>query len=104
MSPRLCNICILCLLWTFRSAGSVVFPADTDWRYYPGRSEASPADPSAWRALNFDDSGWQAGKGPFYYENQPASGTAYTGNTDLTDMQGNYTCIFMRKTFQVNNP
>src|SRR5689334_6320753 len=76
---------------------SVIFPSDTEWKYFPGRTEASA--PGAWRTLDFDDSPWSSGQAPFYYDDQPTSATAYTGNTQLSDMRGNYTCIFMRKTF-----
>ena len=37
------------------------------------------------------------------FRNDPGSPTAYTGNTVLTDMSGNYTCIFLRQTFVVTN-
>src|ERR1051325_6862074 len=79
---------------------SVVFPADTQWKYSSGLTEASPGDLTAWRLPDFDDSSWATGLAPFYYDDQPGSATAYSGTTDLTDMRGNYTCIFMRKTFQ----
>jgi len=60
-------------------------------------------DPAAWRAIAFNDSGWFIGQAPFYYENSPGSATAYSGNTQLNDMFGGYTCIFMRQTFVVPN-
>ena len=70
----------------------------------PGTAEASPQDPSAWRTKDFDDSVWTTGKGPFYYDDQPGSATAYSGNTQLTDMRGNYSSIYLRKEFVVGNP
>ena len=88
----------------FSTSGSVVFPADTQWKYFPGLSEASADDRSAWRVASFDDSSWLTGAAPFYYENQPDSGNAFTGNTVLSDMFGNYSCVFLRKTFVVNSP
>jgi hypothetical protein len=48
----------------------------------------------------FNDGNWLVGNSPFYYEN--ASG--YSGNTALDDMNGNYSCIFMRKVFTISNP
>ncbi|MCX8155774.1 MAG: lamin tail domain-containing protein [Verrucomicrobiae bacterium] len=73
------------------------------YRFFRGYGEASnPVQ--AWRALNFDDSAWESGPAPFYYENQPGSATAYTGNTALLDMYGGYTCLYMRRIFQVPNP
>ena len=53
--------------------------------------------------MGFDDSAWATSQAAFYYENSPGSSTAYTGNTDLTDMFGNYTCVFLRQTFVVTN-
>lgn len=88
----------------FSSLAAVVFPADTEWRYLPGKAEASPQDPMAWRLPPFDDSSWFTGKGPFYYEDQPTSANAYTGNTLLSDMRSNYSSLFLRKSFTVTNP
>ena len=53
--------------------------------------------------MGFDDSAWATSQAAFYYENNPGNPTAYTGNTVLTDMFGNYTCIFLRQTFVVTN-
>ncbi|WCJ60368.1 lamin tail domain-containing protein [Fontisphaera persica] len=73
------------------------------YRFFRGYTEASTPI-QAWRSLNFDDSSWESGPAPFYYENQPGSATAYTGNTALLDMYGAYTCVFLRRVFQVPNP
>jgi hypothetical protein len=81
----------------------VVFPTSSTWRFFKGLSEASSPDPTLWRAIGFDDASWPAGQGAFYFENQPGSATAYTGNTLLSDMLGGYTCVFLRKTFVVTN-
>jgi hypothetical protein len=86
------------------SRAAEVFPSDTDWRYLKGTVEASQPDSTAWRRVDFDDSGWLTGRAPFFYEDQPGTGTAFTGNTELRDMRNNYTCIFLRKTFVVRNP
>ncbi len=75
---------------------------NSTWKYFKGRSEASSPS-TAWRTNGFNDSAWTLAQEPFYYENDPTSATAYTGNTDLTDMDGGYTCIFMRQTFVVPN-
>src|ERR1035437_8941217 len=83
-------------------AGVLVSPNST-WRFLKGNSEASSPDATAWRQLDFDDSAWAASQAAFYYENQPGSSTAYTGNTVLADMFGYYTCIFMRQQFVVTN-
>ena len=98
-----------CILLFFASlnvlpcvAGVLVSP-DSTWRFFKGYSEASTPDTAAWRQLGFDDSAWATSQAAFYYENDPGSPTAYTGNTVLTDMFTNYTCIFLRQTFVVTN-
>ncbi|MBN1441244.1 MAG: lamin tail domain-containing protein, partial [Planctomycetes bacterium] len=102
-------------LWT-RSASALLLliasglvsglPADdvlyvrggSTWRYLPGLAEASSPDAAAWRQVGFDDSAWASGPAPFGF------GEAGLG-TDLSlldpRMQGSYTCIFLRQTFQV---
>jgi len=81
----------------------VLVPQDSYWRFFKGYSEASTPDTTAWRQSGFDDSAWANSQAAFYYDNQPGSSTAYTGNTVLTDMFGGYTCIFLRRTFVVTN-
>lgn len=91
--------------WLDRSIQAAeVIPLDAEWKYLKGTAEASSPDTAAWRQAGFDDSAWASGRGAFYYENQPASGTAYTGNTELPDMNGGYTCVFLRKTFVLSDP
>ena len=80
------------------------FSTNSTWKYFKGVSEASSPDATAWRTINFSDAAWLSGQGPFYYENDPGSATAYSGNTLLSDMYGGYTCIFMRQMFVVTNP
>ena len=98
-----------CLLLLFASlnvlpcVGGVLVAPNSSWRFFKGYAEASTPDATAWRQLGFDDSAWATGQAAFYYENQPGSSTAYTGNTVLTDMFGHYTCIFLRQTFVVTN-
>ena len=81
----------------------VLIATNSTWRYFKGLAEASNPDTTAWRQVGFDDSGWASGLSAFYYENQPGSANAYTGNTVLTDMDGHYTCLFMRRAFVVSN-
>ena len=95
---------VLCFVTVWAATAGVIFPTNSTWTYFKGLSEASSPDPTAWRAVDFDDSSWATGQGAFYYENQPGSVTEYTGNTLLNDMFGGYTCIFLRKTFVVTNP
>jgi hypothetical protein len=87
----------------FSAHGGSIFPTNSVWKYFKGVSEASTPDTTAWRNVGFNDSAWSTGTAPFYYENDPGSATAYSGNTDLTNMDGSYTCIFMRQTFVLTN-
>ena len=69
-------------------------PGDTHWRWRKGTGEASqPRD--AWRRLDFkEDASWQ-------------DGTTSIGSGDdddatvLTDMQGRYSCIFLRHVLKI---
>jgi hypothetical protein len=68
-----------------------------NWRYFKGRSEASTPDTTAWRQLTFDDSAFTNAPAPFWY------GDVLPGGTQLTDMINQYTSIYMRRTFTINN-
>lgn len=61
-----------------------------DWRLRPGETEASSPDPGAWRVPGFDDSGWAVARLPVFY------GAALVG-TELSEMRGRYTCVFLRR-------
>jgi hypothetical protein len=102
MLRRVLFLLIACLI-ALPSAGVVVVPQNSSWRFYKGLSEASAPDVAAWRDLDFDDAGWSSGQTAFFYENQPGSANAYSGLTTLSDMFGNYTCIFLRRAFVVSN-
>ncbi len=70
--------------------------SNSTWKFFRGVSEAS-VPPTAWRTNTFDDSAWEMGAAPFYY------GFAPGGGTFLSDMQSNYTCVFLRTTFVITN-
>ena len=72
--------------------------ADDGWSWRPGTTEASePVD--AWRAPGFiEDETWSTDqRAPLGYGNV----NGVTLNTVIDGMRGNYTCIFLRKTFTV---
>src|SRR5947208_16626152 len=98
------SLAVLFFAVVWMAHADVIFPTNSTWRYFKGLSEASSPDPTAWRAIDFDDSSWTTGQAAFYYENQTNSATAYTGNTLLDDMFGGYTCLFLRKAFVITNP
>ncbi|MBI4604233.1 MAG: right-handed parallel beta-helix repeat-containing protein [Planctomycetes bacterium] len=65
-----------------------VRPGDA-WRYRKGTAPPSaPAD--AWRAIDFDDSGWETGPSGFGYGDGDDA-------TQLDDMQDGYWSVFIRK-------
>ena len=90
----------------WRSAGQAgpvqqvtLFPSAGSWHYRKGTSEAS-SPIGAWRELAFTEDGtWQVHNGPVGYDP-----TATDSWARLDDMTGNYTSVFLRKTFTVTDP
>ncbi len=101
MRNVLLSVVFATMVLSARSAS--IFPVNSTWRYFKGLSEASTPDTTAWRNLGFADGTWLTGEAPFFFDDNPGSANAYTGNTELTDMFGNYSCIFMRQTFVLTN-
>src|SRR6185295_15805726 len=79
---------------------TVLVQSNATWLFVKGFAEASSPF-EAWRQLGFDDSFWSNAPAPFYY-GDPYNGPGNPG-TLLSDMQGSYSCIFLRKTFTVAN-
>ena len=73
-----------------------LIPDHSTWKYFKGLSEAS-SPTTAWRALSFDDTAWLSGPATIGY------GESFIA-TPLDDMRNNYTTVFLRKTFVVNDP
>ncbi len=67
------------------------------WRFWPGRTEASSPDAAAWRGTGFDDTGWQSGPAPFFF-GKPLNGT------ELREMLGNYSSVYLRHEFTLTDP
>ena len=92
---------------TLVAPGFNTFPTGaTGWRYRLGISEAStPA--GAWRTNNFvEDGTWNNGAIPIGYTtaaNDPLGYEARIVTTLPTSTVGNYTAVYMRKTFVVTN-
>jgi hypothetical protein len=88
--------------WSFVLDTRVVLvQSNSTWRFVKGLAEASiPTD--AWRQPAFDDSSWSNAPAPFFF-GDPYTNAAVRG-TPLSDMQSNYTTIFLRKEFTVVNP
>jgi len=78
-------------------ASQTLVPASSDWRYFKGVS--APSTPStAWRSADFQDATWPAGRLPIGYD------PSVPLNTTLNDMRGNYSSVFLRRTFQIADP
>jgi len=78
------------------SQPTILVPSRANWQYLKGTSEAS-TPVTAWRAPDFDDSGWLSVGAPIGYgENFIV--------TRLADMQGSYASVFLRRKFQVADP
>ena len=76
-------------------SGLVLIPDGADWRYFKGLTEPS-AVPGAWRRLNYDDSHWLLGRAPIGY-GEPLI------VTELPDMRGRYSTIYLRRVFEVDD-
>ena len=81
-----------------QAAETILVPVEAQWRYLRGLEEASSPDPASWRLPDFDDSAWTTAPAAFGF-GEPGL------RTDLSEleppMRRNYTCIFLRKTFEV---
>ncbi|MCX5644687.1 MAG: lamin tail domain-containing protein [Phycisphaerae bacterium] len=75
------------------SGGIVLVPDGATWKYFKGTKEPSTPQ-SAWRQLNFNDSAWHSGPAAIGY------GETFIA-TNLNDMRGGYTSVYVRKTFDV---
>jgi len=81
---------------------ALLFNTNATWKYFKGRTEASTPDRTAWRGVNFDDAAFTVSPAPFWYDVTGDSSTL-SGGTKLTDMQNQYTCIFLRRTFVLSD-
>ncbi|HKQ38067.1 MAG TPA: lamin tail domain-containing protein, partial [Verrucomicrobiae bacterium] len=80
----------------FTEGATTLIPMNSSWKYAKGTTEAStPAN--AWRDLAFNDAAWITSPAPFSY------GEGLSG-TPLNDMNGVYSCLFIRKKFNVADP
>lgn len=79
------------------SSGTTLLANGATWRYFKGTAEPSAAV-GAWRLLNFNDSQWLTGRAPIGYDTREAIVA-----TNLADMDGAYTTIYLRQTFNVSS-
>ncbi|MBI5665335.1 MAG: hypothetical protein HZC49_09690 [Nitrospirae bacterium] len=73
-------------------ASSVQIKEGDEWRYFKGAQKP----PQNWNQIGFDESEWQKGRSGFGYGQS-------LNNTYLGDMKGNYSTIYARRTFVINN-
>ena len=66
------------------------------WKYFKGTREPSSTQGSPWRHIGFDDSSWLSGNTPIGY------GETFIV-TNLSDMRGGYTTVYLRKKFEVTD-
>lgn len=69
-------------------------PPTASWRMFPGLTEASTPDTTAWRRSGFQDSAWTSGVLPLSYGEG-------LGGTPITGMQNQYTSYFVRTRFNL---
>jgi len=75
---------------------TTLLAAGQSWKYFKGTSEASTPT-TAWRQPGFNDSAWSSGTLPIGY------GETFIV-TPLSDMNSNYTSVFLRKQITVADP
>lgn len=75
--------------------GVTLIPDGAQWTYFKGTKEPPPRA-GAWRLLDYDETGWQVGRTAIGY------GETFIV-TNLGDMRGGYTTIYLRKTFEVES-
>jgi hypothetical protein len=87
--------------WSFTLDLRVVLvQSNSNWRLFRGFSEASTPT-NAWRQPGFNDSAWSNSPAPFFYGDPYNNEFAGITGTLLSDMQDNYTSIFLRREFVV---
>jgi len=90
-------LALICSALITQAAEISIFSTNATWRWLRGTSEASAPDASSWRSNSFNDAAFAPAPAPFWY------GDVLPGGTQLTDMLGSYSCIFLRRTFVVTN-
>ncbi len=89
-------VIILFILVIFFSdlEAQIDFSYQSDYSYLKGKDAATI--PATWMNPGFDCSGWASGKAPFRYGDG-------TGGTELSDMQSNYTTVFLKSSFECSS-
>ena len=81
---------------TTNSIETLLESESSGWRYFPART-GEPSNPvDAWRLIGFDDRAWFVGQTSVGYGDND-------DNTILSDMQNNYSSVYLRHSFTVSN-
>lgn len=83
---------LVILVATPKLQAQINFSTQSNYKYLKGSQATSLS--TDWSNTDFDDNGWGLAAAPFRYGDG-------TGGTELTDMNGNYSTVFLRSTFTV---
>ncbi|MBN2521472.1 MAG: CotH kinase family protein [Bacteroidales bacterium] len=72
-----------------------IIPSESEWKYHKGTTNPSNTNVN-WHHIIYDDSDWSTGFTPIWY------GDGING-TELTDMQNNYSTVYLRKIFKADS-
>jgi hypothetical protein len=87
--------------WNYTlDARTALSQSNAVWRLFKGQAEAS-VPIAAWRFASYDDSTWDDARAPFYF-GDPYNSAANPG-TLLNDMVGNYSTIYLRREFNIQD-
>ena len=81
---------------SLQNESTVLIHGGDDWRYFKGTREPPQSRSMTWRQAPYDDSGWLIGYAPIGY------GESFIA-TNLGDMRGRYSTVYLRKTFELAN-
>ncbi len=89
------SILFLIVLFSINVSAQVIIDWNSQWSYFKGTKEPSTPN-TLWKGTGFNATSWAKGNSPFRYGDG-------SGGTELTDMQNNYTTVYIRKEFVINS-
>ncbi len=91
---RIIPLIYLSIILSINLSAQISFSSGSSWQYLKGIDAVDLQ--SDWYLPAFDDSGWATANAPFRYGDG-------SGGTELIDMQGAYSTVFLRSEFNVQN-
>jgi len=92
-------LCVSSFATIARADRVILIPRASEWKFFPGLADPA-GDPVSWREADFADDGWPSLPAPFGFRDGPFG-------TDLSEweppMEDNYSSIFLRREFQIEN-